>query len=210
MMILDCVPVGNLEANCYIICDEETKIGAVIDPGQYTDSVKNAIKRSGMTELKYILCTHGHFDHITGVSKIKKDYPDAKVCIGEKDSPYLESGRLAMANFFKSDFEPCIPDVSFSHGDSFLIGSINVEVHSAPGHTPGGVLYVLKNEKCIFTGDTLFRGSVGTTAFKGGNLMELVATLREIKQFPDDYVIYAGHGESSTIGYEKRNNEFLR
>ena len=209
-MILDCVPVGQLEANCFIICDKETKIGAVIDPGEYTEGVKNAIMKSGMTELKYILCTHGHFDHITGVSKIKKDYPDAKVCIGEKDSPYLENGRLAMANFFKSNFEPCPPDVTFSHGDSFSIGNINVEIHSAPGHTPGGVLYVLNNEKCVFTGDTLFKGSVGTTAFKGGNTMELLATLREMKEFPDDYVIYTGHGESSTIGDEKRTNIFLR
>ena len=209
-MILDCVPVGELEANCFILCDEETKIGAVIDPGEYTDGVKNAIIKSGITELKYILCTHGHFDHITGVSKIKKDYPDAKVCIGEKDRPYIENSRLALASFFKADFEPCAPDITFSHGDCFSIGNINVEIHSAPGHTPGGVLYVLKDEKCIFTGDTLFKGSIGTTAFKGGNLMELVATLREIKQFPDDYVIYTGHGESSTIGYEKRTNEFLR
>ena len=209
-MILDCVPVGNLEANCYIICDEETKIGAVIDPGKYTEGVKNAIVKSGMTELKYILCTHGHFDHITGVSKIKKDYPDAKVCIGEEDSPYLENGRLAMASLFKADFEACPPDITFSHGDSFSIGNIKVVIHSAPGHTPGGVLYVLENEKCIFTGDTLFKGSVGSPRFKGGNARVLLSTLREMKEFPDDYVIYAGHGESSTMGDEKRTNIYLK
>ena len=209
-MILDCVPVGNLEANCYIICDEETKIGAVIDPGEYTDGVKNAIMKSGIAELKYILCTHGHFDHITGVSKLKKDYPDAKVCIGEKDSPYLENGRLAMASLFKSDFEPCSPDVTFSHGECFSIGNINIEIHSAPGHTPGGVLYVLNEEKCIFTGDTLFKGSVGSPRFKGGNVKELLATLSGMKSFPDDFVVFAGHGENSTIGEEKRTNIYLR
>ena len=209
-MILNCVPVGEIEANCYILCDEETKIGAVIDPGEYTEAVKNAIVQSGMTELKYILCTHGHFDHITGVSKIKKDYPNAKICIGEKDSPYLENEKLALASFFKADFEPCLPDVTFSHGDSFLIGNINVEIYSAPGHTPGGVLYVLKNEKCIFTGDTLFRGSVGSPRFRGGNANELLATLKGMKEFPDDYVIFTGHGESSTIGYEKITNEYLK
>ena len=85
-----------------------------------------------------------------------------------------------------------------------------MEIHSAPGHTPGGVLYILNEEKCIFTGDTLFCGSVGRTSFKGGNTMDLLATLRNIKQFPDDYVIYTGHGESSTIGHEKRTNMFLR
>ena len=209
-MFLECVSVGELEANCFVICDEETKIGAVIDPGEYTGNVKTAIERSGMTELKYILCTHGHFDHICGVAKIKKDYPAAKICIGKEDKPYLENGLLSLATIFKADFEPCKPDVEFSHGDSFSIGDISVEIHSAPGHTPGGVLYVLNKEKCIFTGDTLFCGSVGRTSFKGGNTMELLATLREIKQFPEDYVIYTGHGESSTIGHEKRTNMFLR
>ena len=103
-MILECVPVGELEANCFILCDEETKIGAVIDPGEYTEEVKTAMKNSGMEKLEYILCTHGHFDHVTGVSKIKKDYPDAKICIGKEDAPYLESGLLSLATIFKADF----------------------------------------------------------------------------------------------------------
>lgn len=208
-MFLECVSVGELEANCFVICDEETKIGAVIDPGEYTEQVKNAIKRSGMTRLGYILCTHGHFDHICGVAKIKKDYPDAKVCIGKEDTPYLANGLLSLATIFKADFEPCEPDTEFSHGDKFSVGKIDIEIHSAPGHTPGGVLYVLHNENCIFTGDTLFCGSVGRTSFKGGSTEELMKTLSKIKEFPDDYVIHTGHGESSTIGYEKRTNMFL-
>ncbi len=209
-MILECVSVGELEANCFILCDEETKIGAVIDPGEYTGEVKNAIERSGMTELKYILCTHGHFDHICGVAKMKKEYPNAKIGIGEEDTPYLENGLLSLATIFKADFEPCVPDVRFSQGDRFSIGNINIEIHSAPGHTPGGVLYVLKDEKIIFTGDTLFCGSVGRTTFKGGDAFALLRTLKMMKEFPDDYVIHTGHGESSTIGYEKRTNMFLR
>ncbi len=209
-MFLECVPVGELEANCFVLCDEETKIGAVIDPGEYTEEVKNAVERSGMTELKYILCTHGHFDHICGVAKIKKDYPEAKACIGKEDAPYLENGLLSLATIFKADFEPCKPDLEFYHGDGFSIGNINVKIHSAPGHTPGGVLYILDEEKCIFTGDTLFCGSVGKTSFKGGDVFALMRTLKAIKEFPEDYVIYTGHGVSSTIGYEKINNMFLK
>ncbi len=209
-MILECVIVGELEANCYVLSDEATKIGAVIDPGEYTEELKIAIKNSGMEKLEYILCTHGHFDHITGVSKLKKDYPDAKVCIGKEDTPYLENGLLSLATVFKADFEPCKPDMELSHGDTFTIGNINVEVFSAPGHTPGGVLYVVNDERIIFTGDTLFRGSVGRTSFKGGSTLELLNTLSRMKSFPDDYVIHTGHGESSTIGYEKRNNMFIR
>ena len=209
-MFLECVAVGDLEANCFVICDEETKIGAVIDPGEYTEEVKNAIKNSGMEKLGYILCTHGHFDHVTGAVKIKKEYPDAKICIGKEDSLYLEDGFLSLASMFNVDFEPCKSDVEFSHGDCFSIGNINVKIHSAPGHTPGGVLYVLEDERIIFTGDTLFCGSVGRTSFKGGSTMELMKTLLKIKEFSDDFVIYTGHGESSTIGYEKRTNMFLR
>jgi glyoxylase-like metal-dependent hydrolase (beta-lactamase superfamily II) len=209
-MFLERVLVGRLVTNCYVVCDEQSGIGAVIDPGMFSAEVENAIERSGMKELKYILCTHGHFDHICGVAKLKKAYPEAKVCIGKEDGPYLENGRLAMASFFKSDFESCTPDIIFSHGDSFSIGNINVETHSAPGHTPGGVLYVLENEKCIFTGDTLFKGSVGSPRFKGGNASVLLATLRGMKEFPDDYVVYAGHGESSTMGDEKRTNIYLK
>ena len=209
-MFLKCIPVGQLGANCYIICDTETKIGAVIDPGEFDGNVKKAMEMSGMKELKYILCTHGHYDHIGGVSEMKKEYPNAKICIGKEDAPYLLDGDLSLANLFYGAFHPCKADLEFCGGDTFSIGNINVKIHSAPGHTPGGVLYVLEEEKVIFTGDTLFCGSVGRTDFKGGNSSALMKTLESIKKYPDDYVIYTGHGENSNIGNEKRNNMFLR
>lgn len=209
-MFLKCIPVGQLGANCYIICDDETKIGAVIDPGEFDGNVKRAMEMSGMKELKYILCTHGHYDHIGGVAEMKKEYPNAKICIGKEDAPYLQDGNLSLANLFNSDFLPCKVDLEFYDGDTFSIGNINVKIHSAPGHTPGGVLYVLEEEKVIFTGDTLFCGSVGRTDFKGGNSSDLMKTLESIKKYPDDYVIYPGHGGNSNIGNEKRNNMFLR
>lgn len=209
-MILECVSVGELEANCFVLCDEKTKIGAVIDPGEYTDEVKNAIKKSGIERLEYILCTHGHFDHIGGVAEIKRAYPDAKICIGNEDAQYLADGTLSLASVFNISFEPCKPDVVFSHGDTFSIGNINVRVFSSPGHTPGGVLYILEEEKIIFTGDTLFCGSMGKTTFPGGDIFTMMKTLAKIKELPEDFEIYTGHGASSTIGYEKRTNMFLR
>lgn len=209
-MFLERVLVGRLETNCYVICDEKSGVGAVVDPGVYNESVEAAIKRSGMTELKYILCTHGHFDHICGVAELKKAYPNAKICIGKEDTPYLADSRLSMAILFKLDFEPCVPDVELSHNDSLLMGNIPFKVFSAPGHTPGGVLYIFENEKVIFTGDTLFRGSVGNTGFEGGNAFVLMSTLEKMMSFADDYTIYSGHGEGSTIGYEKMTNMYLR
>ena len=209
-MFLERVLVGRLETNCYVICDEKTGVGAVVDPGMFSDAVKNAIARSGMTELKYILCTHGHFDHICGVVKLKKAYPEARICIGREDTPYLADGRLSMATLFKLDFEPCAPDLELSHNEELLMGSISFKTFSAPGHTPGGLLYIFENEKIIFTGDTLFRGSVGNTGFEGGDAFTLMKTLEKIKAFADDYAIFSGHGEGSTIGYEKRTNMYLR
>lgn len=209
-MFLERVLVGRLVTNCYVVCDEESGIGAVIDPGVFSAEVENAIKRSGMKSLGFILCTHGHFDHICGVAKLKKAYPEARVCIGKEDASYLVDGRLSMATAFKMDFEPCAPDDELSHNDEFTIGNINVRVFSAPGHTPGGVLYILEKERVIFTGDTLFRGSVGNTGFEGGNAFTLMNTLEKMKSFDDDYAIYSGHGEGSTIGYEKRTNIYLR
>lgn len=209
-MFLERVLVGRLVTNCYVVCDEESGIGAVIDPGVFSAEVENAIKRSGMKSLGFILCTHGHFDHICGVAKLKKAYPEARVCIGKEDASYLVDGRLSMATAFKMDFEPCAPDEELSHNDEFTIGNINVRVFSAPGHTPGGVLYILEKERVIFTGDTLFRGSVGNTGFEGGNAFTLMNTLEKMKSFDDDYAIYSGHGEGSTIGYEKRTNIYLR
>ena len=209
-MFLERVLVGRLITNCYVLCDEQSGIGAVIDPGVFSPEVEKAIERSGMKKLGYILCTHGHFDHICGVAKLKKAYPEAVVCIGKEDSLYLTDGRLSMATAFKMNFEPCLPDTEFFHNDEFSIGNIAVKVFSAPGHTPGGVLYILEKERVIFTGDTLFRGSIGNTGFEGGNAFTLMNTLEKMKSFDDDYAIYSGHGEASTMGYEKRTNMYLR
>ena len=209
-MFLERVLVGRLETNCYVICDERSGVGAVVDPGVYSESVKAAIKSAGITELKYILCTHGHFDHICGVAELKKAYPEAQICIGKEDTQYLADSRLSMAILFKMAFEPCTADIELSHNDELLMGGISFKVFSAPGHTPGGVLYIFKNEKVIFTGDTLFRGSVGNTGFEGGNAFTLMNTLEKMKSFADDYAIYSGHGECSKIGYEKMTNMYLR
>lgn len=209
-MFIKCVPAGAVGANCFILCDEKTGIGAVIDPGEYNVYIKKAIAEAGIKELKYILCTHGHFDHVSGVAGVKSEYPDAKICIGKEDAPFLSDSNLNMANYFGFPYSPCYADLSLSDGDVLNLSDIEISVAYAPGHTPGGVLYVLKNEGIMFSGDTLFCGSIGRTDLYGGEYSVLMKTLDKIKKFPEKYIVHTGHGESTTIGRELKTNMYLR
>ena len=209
-MFLKCIPAGAISANCYVIVDEKTKEGAVIDPGDFNRVVDNVIVASGIENLKYILCTHGHFDHISGVAALKNKYPEAEICAGKEDAPLLSSEKLNLAEYFGYSFEPCYCDKELSHGDKLFLGETEITVFSAPGHSQGGVLYVVEDEKIVFTGDTLFSGGIGRTDMYGGDFPILMKTLKKIKEFPEDFKIYPGHGGSSEIGYELKTNIYLR
>ncbi len=209
-MFIKTLPIGPVNANCYIICDENTKIGAVIDPGDFTPSLLKAINDLGMKELKYILCTHGHFDHIQGVSRLKEKYPGSEILIGEKDCVALSDSAVSLASFFGAPFYPTVADKVLNGGDKISFGDITFEVISAPGHTEGGVMYYSKEQKAIFTGDTLFKGSIGRTDFIGGSMTVLLNTLQKIKKLPEDVKIYSGHGEATTVKHETEYNMYLR
>lgn len=202
--------LGPVSANCYVICDEKTKAGAVIDPGDFSPALMKAIAEAGIRDLKYILCTHGHFDHIQGVSRLKDRFPESKILIGEKDCAALNDSALSLADSFGAPFYPCVADGVLKNGDIIQVGDISFEISDAPGHTRGGVMYYSKEHEAIFTGDTIFKGSIGRTDFPGGNIMELLKTLRKIKLLPETVVIYSGHGEATTVKHEIEHNMYLR
>ena len=201
--------IGPVSANCYVICDDKTKIGAVIDPGDFNGLLLKEIEKAGIEELKYILCTHAHFDHIAGAGRLKERFPEAKIAVGLEDSAALNDERLSLAAYFGAPCNPCVADEELKNGDVVTVGSLSFNIISAPGHTVGGVLYYEKKQGVLFTGDTLFKGSVGRTDFPGGSSVVLMNTLKKIKNLPEECAVYSGHGDKTTIKHEKNYNMYL-
>jgi glyoxylase-like metal-dependent hydrolase (beta-lactamase superfamily II) len=207
-MYIKVLPLGLVAANCYILCDEN-KCGAVIDAGDYTPRLQMAIKESGIEKLLYIICTHGHFDHVSGVARLKEKYPEARVVVGEADAPALSSAFISGAEAFGLPFYPCYADVTVNDGDVLQVGSILLKVIATPGHTLGGVVLYCESEKVAFTGDTLFRGSVGRTDLYGGSYAQLMTSVKKIKNLPADAALMCGHGDSTTVQFEMEHNPYL-
>lgn len=207
-MFLKSIALGPVAANCYVICDNQ-KNGAVIDAGGFNPRLERVIAESGMERLQYIICTHGHFDHTSGVSKLKSKYPDAKIVIGKEDAPALSDPNISAAAVFGVPFEPCYADVTVSDGDILSIGEISLKVISSPGHTQGGVVLYCEEEHIAFTGDTLFKGSVGRTDLYGGSYAALLESLKKIKKLPAETVLLCGHGENTTVEWELKYNPYL-
>lgn len=205
-MILSVYPAGVFQANCYIIGDEKNQIGAVIDPGGDADGIFNQCKNMGLN-IKYIILTHGHGDHI-GAVKDMADKTGAKILLNKKDEYLVKGGNKNLMPILRNIKEFEI-DKYIKDGDVIELGDINITVLETPGHTPGGV--TLKIDDILFTGDTLFRGSVGRTDFEFGSFEELIDSINnKLMIYEDSFKVYPGHGPDTTIGYERRNNPFVK
>ncbi|WP_028321149.1 MBL fold metallo-hydrolase [Desulfatiglans anilini] len=183
--------VGAYQANCYILGCKKTFQGAVIDPGDEVFRITKEISQSGL-QITAILLTHGHFDHTGGAKELKK-ITGAPVLIHPADAPALEFP----------------PDGPLHEGQQIGVGTLTLSVIHTPGHSPGGVCFLAPG--AVFTGDTLFAGSIGRTDFPGGDHAGLIRGVTE-KIFPlgDVLRVYPGHGPHTTIGQEKRFNPFFR
>ncbi len=202
-MLLERLEVGLLSTNCYLVGCPDTLEGIVIDPGFEGKRIGHEIKRIGL-KVRYIINTHGHGDHI-GANAYVKETTGAQLLFHEADLQIYRNPGFGLAALVGHQPEP---DRFLVAGEVVTAGSIRFQVMETPGHTPGGIS--LYTAGAIFTGDTLFAGSVGRTDLAGGSFEQLMRSIREyILQFPEDTVIYPGHGPSSTVGYEKANNPFL-
>lgn len=202
------IVLGALETNCYIVLDELSGLGAVIDPALYTTPLVEAIKASGMTKLQYIILTHGHSDHILGVYDLKKEYPDATVVIADEDEICLTSSSCSLAADLGIEQQPMHADKRVKDGDSFFFGGIEVRVVATPGHTPGSVCYLFDN--IMFSGDTLFCRTCGRTDLFRGNLNDMQESIKKLGMLSGDYIVYPGHGISTTLDAERKTNRFMR
>ena len=210
-MVVNQFEVGNFAVFCYLIGDEETKEGLFIDPADDAGRLISEAKSHGVEKIKYIVNTHSHVDHIMGNKEMVKR-TGAKIVIHEEEAGYLVQTPADLLMMFRATPSPPA-DLLVKEGDVIQVGKVRLKVIHTPGHSPGGMsLYI---DGMVFTGDTLFVGSVGRTDFPGSSWEAMETSIRKkLYVLPGDTIVFPGHNygstPTSTIQYERRHNPFVR
>lgn len=199
--------VGSYMANCYLVGCDKTRQGVVIDPGDSGDMILSRIEENKLT-IDKILLTHGHLDHIGAVGYVRKAL-GAKVYIHKGDAEMLISPEVNMSAYTPTPVQTNGADILVEDNQEIEFGETKLTVLHTPGHSPGGIS--LYGEGVVFTGDTIFLGSVGRTDFPNSDFDQLMSSITEkIYALPDETVIYPGHGPDTAVGQEKQFNPFVR
>lgn len=201
------IPTQGFVANCYLVYSTDAKAGFVVDPGNNIEDIVAEIDKNNI-ELKYIILTHGHGDHLSGVQSLKERY-DIPLLIHNEDAEMIENADLNLSRMIYQRVIELKADRLLKDGDILEFGSERVVVIHTPGHTKGGISLYFDDK--LITGDTLFEGSIGRTDLYGGNLKQLKESIKgKLFDLPNNTIVYPGHGDTTTIDLEKASNPYLR
>ena len=203
-MEIKTLTLGNIAVNCYLLLSETAAV--VIDPGFASDEALDFLKNAKNKE-RLIILTHAHYDHIGYALELSRQ-TNTKIAIGKFDNEALLNSYVNLAVMFHTELEPFSADLLLKDGDGFAVGDIEFKVIHTPGHTVGSVSLLVDN--VLFSGDTLFKESIGRTDFLGGSFGEIEKSIKKLYTLPEDTIVMAGHGENTTIGYEKNYNPYIR
>lgn len=207
-MKIETLVLGDVRTNCYLLIEERTREALMIDPADRVDVIARKIIDESLT-LKSVLLTHGHGDHILAVNELKKEF-GVKVYAAKAEEALLLNPAQNLSQALFGVSVTVQPDVLLEDGQEFEEAGIRLRMLHTPGHTPGGCCYYQPEERVLFSGDTLFCGSIGRTDFPGGSLSELICSVKEkLLVLPEDVRVYPGHEEMTTIGHEKKYNPYM-
>lgn len=206
-MKIKTAPLGNLGANFYMVKDDETNEMFVVDPGASPEIVIDLIKDSGCN-LRYIILTHAHADHIGALDELKKAY-DVPVVVHNAEKERLNSDACTLCSMLRIKTPETCADICVSDGETLEFGRSNISFIHTPGHTPGSMC--IKYENVLFSGDTIFNLSIGRTDFPGGSYDDIISSVKnKIYTLAPDTKIYPGHGDETTVEHEIMNSPFVR
>lgn len=206
LISVNCYHVGPLMTNCYLVTDEKTQQSLIIDPGGISKELDMKINEIGLDKVKYIVLTHGHFDHIRKVARYKK-LTGAKIIANKDEIELINDEENNLSKRYTKGVDYFEVEKQLDDGDEFLLGGSKIKMIKTSGHTKGSACFIV--EDCIFSGDTLMKDCIGRCDLPTGNQEDMINSLRKISNFQKNYKIYPGHGEETNLEYEKENNPYL-
>jgi hydroxyacylglutathione hydrolase len=208
-MILEMLTVGPFQENCFILGDEESGVGAIIDPGDEAARIAMAVEETGL-EIGSIIVTHAHIDHVGAVAALVEEYACPVLMHAEAEPMLKELPTQAMMMGFRFGKVPAI-DRYIEDGEILEVGDLRLISLYTPGHAPGHLAFYIEDEGLVLSGDALFAGSVGRVDLPGGSMEVLMQSIEErLLTLPDETIVYSGHGPRTTIGNERTSNPFLQ